>query len=335
MCARKLLVPTAIFCAGLAGCGSNDSTASVQAAGSGGSLSVGGAGGAAQTGGTGGSNAAGGSAGSSAGTGGAAQTGGTGGSNAAGGSAGSSAGTGGAPSWWKPAPGLSWQWDLSDSPAPLTHDADIYDIDLFDNDASVVDALHAQGRKAICYVNVGSWENWRPDAGDFPSSVLGKDYDGWAGEKWLDIRAIDALAPVIGARMDLCRQKGFDGLEPDNIDGYQNDTGFALTAADQLAYNQWLADQAHARRLSIGLKNDSDQVADLQPHFDWALTEDCFDQGWCADLSPFVAHGKAVLMCEYTDTGVVFADACQQAATLQFSAILKHRQLDDWLQSCP
>ena len=70
------------------------------------------------------------------------------------------------------------------------------------------------------------------------------------------------------ARMDSCQANGFDGIEPDNIDGFLNDTGFPLTYGDQLEYNIWLAEAAHARGLSIGLKNDMDQTPDLLTHFD-------------------------------------------------------------------
>ena len=238
------------------------------------------------------------------------------------------------PGWWQPAVGATWQWQL-DQPVDLSFDVAVYDVDLFDTDASVVASLHAQGRKVICYLSAGSWEEWRPDAGQFPAAVIGNDYGGWPGEKWLDIRQIDALAPIIRARLDLCRDKGFDAVEPDNIDGYTNDTGFPLTYADQLAYNRWLAEEARARGLSIGLKNDSEQTADLLPYFDWALTEDCFDQGWCAEMSPFISAGKPVFAAEYTDTGITTADFCPQAAALQFSAILKNRDLDAWMEPCP
>ena len=243
------------------------------------------------------------------------------------------AGDGGT-TWWIPPPGMTWQWQL-DTPVDQSVSAQVFDIDLFDNDASVVATLKATNAKVICYMSAGSWEDWRDDQDQFPSSVLGNDYEGWAGEKWLDIRNINVLGPIMEARFDLCRDKGFDGLEPDNIDGYTNDTGFPLTENDQITYNTWLAVQAHARGLSIGLKNDSDQVTPLLAHFDWALTEDCFDQGWCSQLQPFVAAGKAVFMAEYTDTGVSFADACAQAQTFQFSAILKNRDLDAWRQTCP
>ena len=237
--------------------------------------------------------------------------------------------------WWEPSVGLRWQWQLSDGPVDLSLEVDIYDIDLFDNDASVITALHAQGRKVVCYVSAGSWEDWRPDEDQFPASVIGGDYEGWPGENWLDIRQIELLAPMMRARLDLCRDKGFDGIEPDNIDGYTNDTGFPLTYEDQLKYNLWLADEAHARGLSIGLKNDPDQVADLVPYFDWALTEDCFAEGWCEDIIPFTQTGKPVLAAEYTDTGASIEQLCPEAKARNFSLILKTRELDAWQQTCP
>jgi len=242
---------------------------------------------------------------------------------------------GGQSTWWKPSLNLRWQWQLTDVPVDLDLDVDVYDVDLFDNDASVVEALHAQGRKVICYVSVGSWEDWRPDQGRFPASVIGREYEGWPGEKWLDIRQIETLAPIMRDRFDLCRDKDFDGVEPDNVDAYTNDTGFPLTYEDQLSYNLWLAQEAHARGLSIGLKNDPEHVVDLLPYFDWALTEDCFAEGWCEDVSPFIQTGKPVLAAEYTDTGVILEQLCPEAARLGFNLILKNRDLDPWRQSCP
>jgi hypothetical protein len=242
------------------------------------------------------------------------------------------------PGWWQPPVPTSWQWQLTGLPIDPSFDADMYDIDLFDNEASTVAALHGQGRRVICYISAGSWEDWRPDADQFPASVLGHDYEGWPGEKWLDIRQIDLLAPVMRARLDQCRAKGFDGVEPDNIDGYANDTGFPLTYQDQLEYNIWLAGEAHGRGLSIGLKNDGEQVADLLPYFDWALAEDCFAQDWCGELQPFVAAGKAVFAAEYTDEMSLadfLSQVCPRAYAMGFAAILKHRELDAWRGDCP
>src|SRR5262249_7524684 len=151
---------------------------------------------------------------------------------------------------------------------------------LFDNDASVVAALHTRGRHAVCYISAGTWENWRPDASLFPASVKGAT-NGWPGERWLDIRRLDVLGPIMDARMDHCKAKGFDAVEPDNVDGYANTSGFPLTYQDQLRYNQYLATSAHARGLSVGLKNDLGQVQDLLPYFDWALNEQCFEYNEC------------------------------------------------------
>jgi hypothetical protein len=211
---------------------------------------------------------------------------------------------------------------------------DVYDLDLFETDAAEIAQLRADGKHAICYLSAGTWEEWRDDTGDVPPAVIGNAYDGWEGERWLDIRQIDALAPVMLARLDLCAAKGFSAIEPDNIDGYTNDTGFPLTYDDQLAFNRWLAVVAHEHGLSIGLKNDDEQVADLVDHFDWALTEGCFDQGWCKEMALFIDAGKAVFAAEYTDTGITLDDFCADARAMRFSATLKDRGLDQALEAC-
>ena len=234
---------------------------------------------------------------------------------------------------WKPSPGTSWQWQLSSQPRNLLG-VDAYDVDGFDTSKRTVDRLHRNGSKAICYVNVGAWENWRPDRKKFPKSVLGRNYSGWAGEKWLDIRRIDKLAPIMRARMDMCQRKGFDAIEPDNMDNYTNRTGFPIKAKHQLRYNKWLAQEAHKRGLSIALKNDQDQARALVNSFDFAITEDCFDQGWCARMKPFTSQGKAVLAAEYTDTGARTSEFCPKAKRLKFDAILKKRNLGAWRRGC-
>jgi hypothetical protein len=237
--------------------------------------------------------------------------------------------------WWQPQPATTWQWQLAGDVIDTSFDVDVYDLDAFDTSAEVVASLHLQNRRVVCYISAGSWEEWRPDAAEFPKEIIGGDYEGWEGEKWFDIRSLDVLGPLLQARMDLCKAKGFDGIEPDNLDGYQNETGFALTAEDQLRFNRWLAQEAHARSLAIALKNDPDQAQELSADFDFALTEDCFAEGWCELLLPFLQIGKPVLAAEYTDTGITPAEFCPQAKTLGIQAILKHRDLDAWRQACP
>jgi hypothetical protein len=236
--------------------------------------------------------------------------------------------------WWHPTVGLTWQWQIGDLDIDTSIEADVYDIDLY-VDQAIIDELHAKGRKVICYMSVGSWEDWRPDKDAFPPEVLGKDYEGWKGERWLDIRQIDKLAPIMLARLDLCKAKGFDAVEPDNMEVYTNDTGFPLTYQDQLNYALWLADESHKRGLAIGIKNAQDQVKDLLPHFDFAITEDAFYYGWAKDMLPLIESGKPVFAAEYTDLPGDFAAFCAQSKQLNFNTILKKRGLDAWLETCP
>jgi hypothetical protein len=233
-------------------------------------------------------------------------------------------------SWWVPAPRTTWQWQLT-TPVDQSVAAQMFDIDLFDNAASVVAALHAKGSKVVCYLDAGTYEPGRPDSSSFPAAVLGKELPDWPGERWLDVRRLDLLGPIMQKRMDLCAQKGFDAVEPDNIDGYANDSGFPLTSADQLAYNRYLADQAHARGLSIGLKNDLDQVTALQPNFDWAINEQCFQYNECNALVPFSSAGKAVFVTEYD---LATSSFCSKAQGLGFMAMRKHLSLDAYREPC-
>jgi endo-alpha-1,4-polygalactosaminidase (GH114 family) len=235
--------------------------------------------------------------------------------------------------WWRPAPGLTWQWQL-DEEVDTSLEADVYDIDLY-VEQSVINELHARGVKVICYISVGSWEDKRPDADQFPSEVLGRDYEGWPGERWLDIRRIDLLSPIMLARLDLCQSKGFDGVEPDNIEIYDNHTGFPLTYENQLAYARWLADNAHARGLAIGLKNAPDMVTDSLSFFDFAITEDAFYYDWIDKMLPFVEAGKPVFAAEYTDMPVDFNAACTWGRQHNINFIQKNRILTTFRITCP
>ena len=229
---------------------------------------------------------------------------------------------------WQPAPGTTWQWQLNGT-INLSWDVEMYDIDLFDSPQNTIDSLHSADRIVICYFSAGSYENWRDDAGDFPNTVIGRPLDDWPGERWLDISRIDLLTPIMIARLDLAVSKNCDGVEPDNIDGYTNNTGFDLTYADQLTYNTWLAEQAHLRGLSIGLKNDLNQIPDLVDDFDWALNEQCFEFEECDLLLPFIQAGKAVFGVEYVEEQGDREVYCPLAVANQFSWLTKTYDLAD------
>lgn len=230
---------------------------------------------------------------------------------------------------WQPQPGITWHWQLQgeiNTDLPMQ----AYDIDLFDTDVSVIDELHAQGKKVICYFSAGSWENWRDDAGDFPDLIKGRS-NGWSGEKWLDIRAIETLEPIMAARLDLAVQKGCDAVEPDNIDGYSNRTNFDLSYEDQILYNRLLADLAHERGLAIALKNDLGQVQDLVNDFDFAINESCFTYNECDLLLPFIESDKAVLGVEYE---MSTSDFCAEANAMHMSFMKKDWDLFENYEAC-
>ncbi len=230
------------------------------------------------------------------------------------------------PEVWQAAPGTTWQIQLSDNAhIDTSFDVAMYDIDLFDAPQEVIDALHADGRVVICYFSAGSFEDWRPDVDAFPPEVIGAAYEGWPGEWWLDIRQLDALGPIMEARLDLAVEKGCDGVDPDNVEGYENETGFPLTYEDQLAFNLWLAEQAHARGLSVALKNDWGQVEDLVDVFDFQVNEECFQYRSCDDVMPFIEAGKAVFNIEYRGTA---RRVCPQANERGFSTLFKRLDLD-------
>ena len=229
-------------------------------------------------------------------------------------------------------PNIAWNYQLGS--VPTTADLDIVAsstnpnklivFDLFDTPASTVSLAKSKGITAVCYFSAGSWENWRPDASKFPSTVLGNNLSGWAGEKWLDVRQVSTLGPIMASRIDLAKQKGCDAVDPDNVDGYTNNTGFPLVAQDQFNYNKYLADTAHSKGLAVSLKNDIDQVAQLQPYFDFAINEQCFQYSECAGYSAFTNAGKAVLNVEYDITAASF---CPAANTKNIDALKKDLNL--------
>jgi hypothetical protein len=231
---------------------------------------------------------------------------------------------------WKPTPGASWQIQFTGVLDTIL-DVQMYDVDLFDTSQQSIDQLHSQNRRVVCYFSAGSWENWRPDSDQFPEEVLGADLSGWPGEKWLDIRRQDLLGSIMSARLDLAKQKGCDGVDPDNVDGYVNESGYALTPDDQLSYNIWITEQAHARNLAVGLKNDLDQIPALVAYYDWAINEQCFQYNECDLLLPFIQAGKPVFGIEYQGDPASF---CPQANAMNFDFIKKNMDLNEWRIAC-
>jgi hypothetical protein len=171
-------------------------------------------------------------------------------------------------------------------------------VDLFNVTWAKLNSL--AGKTIICYFSAGSWEEWRDDAGLFPDAALGNALEGWEDERWLDITSA-AVRDIMLDRLDFAAALGCDGVEPDNMDGYQNENGVGLNATEQLEYNRFIADAARERGLSVGLKNDLDQLEDLVDWFDWALNEECHAYSECDRYAVFTNAGKAVFHVEYVD----------------------------------
>jgi len=235
-------------------------------------------------------------------------------------------------------PQMTFDWDLrSDLPLNSQYDAEVVDIDAFDNSKELVAELHSQGKKVIAYISVGSFEKWRPDKADFPASIIGNDYEGWEEEKFLDIRNIDVLAPIMRARLDMIKAKGFDAVEPDNMDSYTNDTGFDISEQDVIKYCKWLANEAHSRGLSIGQKNATELSDQLVDYFDWILLEDAFAENFQNEAQIYITNNKAVFATEYTDEmseNNFLNIVCSEASSLKYTAILKERDLNSFIVDC-
>jgi hypothetical protein len=124
------------------------------------------------------------------------------------------------------------------------------------------------------------------------------------------------------------------------MDGYTNSTGFTLTATHQLAYNKFIANEAHKRGLSVGLKNDLVQIAELEPYYDFSVNEQCHEYAECDYMQAFIDANKPVLNAEYADkyvnnTAGAKDSMCSDSNSLQFQTLILPLALDDsFRQTC-
>lgn len=237
--------------------------------------------------------------------------------------------------WYRPAVGATWQWQLQPNQAGAintSYDVDLYDIDLIESSADLIESLHAQGRRVICYFSAGTYEDFRPDAGEFVAAELGDPLDDFADERWLDIRS-ENVRRIVRERLELAVQKGCDCVEPDNVDAYANESGFPLTAQDQLDFNRFIANEARLRGLCVGLKNDLDQIPALVAYFDFAVNEQCHEFDECAALHAFIDASKPVFNAEYLEAYVNNptrqAALCADAQQLGLHTLVLPLDLDD------
>ncbi len=230
--------------------------------------------------------------------------------------------------------GMAWDWQLQE-PRNLDVRVEVLDLDPEATSSAEISAVKHRGIYTICYVSVGTVEDWREDASAFPKEVVGHDYTDWPGEAFLDIRALDVLLPIMTRRFENCRAKGFDAVEPDNMDVHINQTGFEIEPGDVIKYVKTLADIAHRLGLDIGQKNVPDLTLDLVDKFDFAITENCYSDGWCEKMDAYITKGKPVFAAEYDTPVSDYDEACRTAQNLGVSMIFKTYDLTSATVACP
>jgi endo-alpha-1,4-polygalactosaminidase (GH114 family) len=209
-------------------------------------------------------------------------------------------------------------------------------------ETDAVDAVHASGRHAIGYVTAGDAERWRPDYQQYVDfdrrcggCLLGEPFSRrFPDEYWANFShgqgRFAFMVQMLRARTDRVAATGFDGIEYDIVDTYAQGrrwTGFHVDADTQLEYNLALAEMAHADGLSVALKNDGGQIAELLPYFDYAINEQCFQYDECDGggypapaWRAFIDAGKPVFQAEYRLEPEEF---CGTANDWGFSSIVK------------
>jgi hypothetical protein len=232
---------------------------------------------------------------------------------------------------WSLGAALSWQIQFTGE-LELDVDVDLFVLDLFDIDPAAIATLRDRGVWVICYVNAGSFEQWRPDVRSLPREVVGEPLGDWPGEFWWDIRS-DAVRSLVVARFDLAVDKRCDGVQLDNVNLFEQETGFPIDADDQLRYNEALAREAHNRGLSAGLTNDLSQIGELADDFDFGLNESCLVYQECDLMTPFIDAGNPVLHIEYGEPDHT-ATVCPAVRELGFATLVKNEELDAQRTPC-
>ncbi len=230
--------------------------------------------------------------------------------------------------------GERWDWQLTE-PLDLSRKVAVLDLHPELVKTADIGKLKARGIRTICYVSVGTVEKTSPDSQAFPKAVIGKVYGDWPDERFLDIRRHDVLLPIMKARFQACKAKGFDAIEPDNMDVHDNDSGFPLKAADTRRYVLALAGIAHGLGLAIAQKNVPEMTADFVSTLDFVITESCYQDRWCDRVKAYPQRGKPVFDAEYSDRSIDFAAACKAAGRDRISMILKDRHLTRAVKFCP
>ncbi|KAF2022117.1 glycoside hydrolase family 114 protein, partial [Aaosphaeria arxii CBS 175.79] len=203
--------------------------------------------------------------------------------------------------------GSTWDILLNKGDAPgnirqvTSNNIQAIDIDLFDTDKATIADLKAT-KQVICYFSAGTKEGWRPDAGSFKDGDVGKNMDDWPDEAWLNVKS-ENVRNIMKLRIKKAAESGCTAVDPDNVDGFVSDggqDGFGYDKSAYVDYVKFLAQEANAQNLAMGLKNAVDIIPDVVSVVQFAVNEQCHEYaGECAKYKPFTAQNKAVFNIEY------------------------------------
>ncbi|KAF8155012.1 glycoside hydrolase family 114 protein [Mycena galopus ATCC 62051] len=200
-------------------------------------------------------------------------------------------------------------------------------------------ATPVSGKYNICYINAFQTQ---PDATAFwqssaNSGLLLHKSDGslfedadWPGEYFLDTRTDSnrqAIATILNGWIDTCHSKGFDAIEPDNLDTFTRSTNL-LTATDNLALAKLFTDHAHSLGLAVAQKNTGGELGasgKSTAGFDFAVAEECQEYEECDSYTD--VYGNNMLEIEYTDNGISAWNAACKARGSAISVIYRDRDV--------
>jgi hypothetical protein len=168
-----------------------------------------------------------------------------------------------------------------------------------------------RGLYNVCYVNAFQTQPselkwWRKHHKSLLLRRGGREVGdpGWPGEVLLDTstaRRRVGIAKVMARWIDGCARKGFQAVEPDNLDTWTRSKG-SLRSSGNFALAKRLIAHAHRRGLAIAQKNAAEQTAlGRRLGFDFAVAESCQVYDECGAYTS--AYGNHVLEIEYSDEG--------------------------------
>ena len=254
----------------------------------------------------------------------------------------------------------TWNYSIYNLINLYSVDVETYHVDMDSISNVSIAHLHSYNKSVSCYINFGTVWNYTSDIDLFTPNMLGNLGDNWQeyyvnitdmDVKYIMFKRLEAAklkgcdsidtdnvdiyrkdieyqtshkkSSISGSRLSKSPISREDKVSirrerflPHDIGG----SGFNLTYNDQVIYNRWIADTAHAFGMKITLKNDLDQIVDLLPYFDGIISEECEKYDECDKMTPFVIANKPVFGVIYNMTDKA---GCERMNQMNFNFILK------------